>query len=207
MPRNRPPHSAYQPPMPTIDAASSVPRNRDSVQTRESTSSSLYPMSTHTVSPSESSLSPHSLISQTQDNGITTFDPDSQVVDEFDGDDVSYRLRLLVKNSYFLPPAHSKPSSSDLTSPLKAQEMSSRAGTPTFLGFFRLGRSRSRPSTPSSSTTAVESCGPMLRTTSDSNTVNGRMHRSQARPMPRSPSQPFHKGALKRPYGSGCCRA
>jgi hypothetical protein len=99
-------------------------------------------MSTHTVSPSESSLSPHSLISQTHDNGIgiTTFDPDSQVTDEFDGDDVSYRLRLLVKNSYFLPPAHSKPSSSDLMSSLKAQKPSSRAGTPTFLGPLSIGQ-------------------------------------------------------------------
>lgn len=158
-------------------------------------------MSTHTVSPSESSLSPHSLISQTQDNRIIAVDPDSQVVDEFDGDDVSYRLRLLVKNNYFLPPAHSKPSSSDLTSPLKAQKSSSRAGTPTFLDLFRLGKSKSRPSTPSSSTTAVESCGPMLRTTSDSPTVNGRIPRSQARPMPRSPSQPYYKGAAKDPTG------
>lgn len=158
-------------------------------------------MSTHTVSPSESSLSPHSLISQTQDNRIVAVDPDNQVTDEFDGDDVSYRLRLLVKNSYFLPPAHSKPSSSDLTPPLKAQKLSSRAGTPTFLDLFRLGRSRSRPSTPSSSTTAVESCGPMLRTTSDTVTANGCIPRMQARPMPRSPSQPFYKGAPKDPTG------
>lgn len=183
------PPSAYQPPLPTIDTASSAHGKHDSVESRlSSTASSVYPNSTQTVSPSESSLSPHSLPGQPHDNGaIAAFDQDS----DYSGDDVSYRLRLLVKNSYFLPPAHSKPSSADLTSPLKASKLSSRAGTPTFLDLFRLGKSRSRPSTPASSTTtAVESIGPILRTTSDSATMGGYIPRSRTRSMPRSVARP-----------------
>jgi hypothetical protein len=151
----------------------------------------VYPNSTHTVSPSESSLSPHSLPGQPHDHGIAAFDQDS----DYSGDDVSYRLRLLVKNSYFLPPAHSKPSSSDLTSPLKSSKLSSRAGTPTFLDLFRLGKSKSRPSTPASSTTtAVESIGPILRTTSDSATMGGYIPRMRTRSMPRNVTRPSPNG-------------
>ena len=150
----------------------------------------MYPNSSHTISPSESSLSPHSLPGQ-QDNGIVAVDPDS----DYSGDDVSYRLRLLVNNSYFLPPAHSKPSQSDLTLPSKTSKPSSRAGTPTFLDLFRLGKSRSRPSTPASSTTtAVESMGPILRTTSDSVTMGGYIPRSRTRSMPRNPARPPPNG-------------
>ncbi|KIM84904.1 hypothetical protein PILCRDRAFT_374876 [Piloderma croceum F 1598] len=176
-----------------IDTASGVHGKHHSVQTRvSSTASSVYPNSSHTISPSESSsLSPHSLPGQPHDNGITAFDPDS----DYSGDDVSYRIRLLVKNSYFLPPAHSKPSSSDLTSPLKASKPSSRAGTPTLFDLFRLGKSKSRPSTPSSSsTTAVESMGPILRTTSDSATMGGYAPRSRAGSMPRSTARPSPNG-------------
>lgn len=207
MPRTHAP-SAYQepPPLPAIDTVSSVRGNRDSVQTRASSSaSSVYPNSNHTVSPSESSVSPHSLIAQPYDNGgvaAANADVDDENLDGFEGDDVSYRLRLLVKNSYFLPPAHSKPLSSDLISPMKPQKLSSRAGTPTFLDLFRLGKSKSRPSTPSSSsTTATESMVPILRTTSDTTSVGGRVPRMQARALPRSPSQPFHHGPSKDPTG------
>lgn len=185
--------SAYQPPLPTIDTASSAHGKHDSVESRlSSTASSVYPNSTQTVSPSESSLSPHSLPGQPHDQGaIAAFDQDS----DYSGDDVSYRLRLLVKNSYFLPPAHSKPSTADLTSQVKASKVSSRAGTPTFLDLFRLGKSRSRPSTPASSTTtAVESIGPILRTTSDSATMGGYIPRSRARSMPRSIARPSPNG-------------
>lgn len=171
-------------PLPTNGTASGAHGKNDSVQTRVSnTSSSLYPQSTYTIAPSF--ISPRLPVGRIEDDddddhGIDSVDSDSPVSEQYDGDDVSYRLRLLVSNSYFLPPAHSKPSSSDLTLPLKPPKTFSRAGTPTFLDLFRLGKSRSRPSTASSSTTAVESLGPMLRTTSDSATVPGYTLRSQA---------------------------
>lgn len=204
MPRIRPPPSVNSSALP-LDTASGVGRKR-SVQTRmSSTSSSVYPNSTHTLSPSESSASgsPRSPESQLQDNrAVASFDPDGEMSSDFDGDDVAYRLRLLVKNSYFLPPAHSKPLSTDLTSPMKSQKPPSRAGTPTFLDLFRLGKSKSRPSTASSSTTAVESNGPVLRTTSDTTTVGRFAPKSQLRSMhPRSASQPFHHAPSKTPAG------
>jgi hypothetical protein len=49
-------------------------------------------------------------------------DPDETYNDHqaFYTDDVSYHLRLLLNNNYFLPPAHSKPSLSDFASPVAA---------------------------------------------------------------------------------------
>ena len=77
----------------------------------------------------------------------------------YDGDDVAYRLRLLVKNNYFLPPAHMKPSPEDFAASTNAK----KSPTPTFLDIFRVGKSRSRPTL----ITSALGSGPMLRTTSD----------------------------------------
>ena len=204
MPRIRPPPGVNSSALPH-DTACGVRRKRSAQIRMSSTSSSVYPNSTHTLSPSESSASgsPRSPESQLQDNhAVSSFDPDGEMSSDFDGDDVSYRLRLLVKNSYFLPPAHSKPLSSDLTSPLKAQKQPSRAATPTFLDLFRLGKSKSRPSTASSSTTAVESNGPVLRTASDTTMAGRYAPKSQLRSMhPRGVSQPFHHAPSKTPAG------
>jgi len=91
--------------------------------------------------------------------------PEVNDVQEYDSDDVSYRLRLLVKNNYFLPPAHSKPSPEDFasTSPSAAR----KASTP-FLDLFRVGKSKSKPSTPPGPSPGFDPSAPMLRTTSDS---------------------------------------
>ena len=76
---------------------------------------------------------------------------------DFDTDDVSLRLRLLVNNSYFLPPAHSKPTIADLSN----SDAAKRSPKPTTQGFFDLFRkAKSKPTAP------VEP--PRLRATSES---------------------------------------
>ncbi|KAG2351493.1 hypothetical protein BDR07DRAFT_1443911 [Suillus spraguei] len=82
-------------------------------------------------------------------------------VQEFN-DDVSYRLQLLVKNNYFLPPAHSKPY------------------------YFRVGKSRSKPASPD-----PFDGSPMLRVTSDSTTVSGYIPRGAPQTF-RSPKNVQH---------------
>ncbi|KAF7970837.1 hypothetical protein HWV62_22790 [Athelia sp. TMB] len=184
MPRHRPPPLST----PTQGAASGAHGKNDSVQTRVSnTSSSLYPQSPHTVIDTSDSNNQHSQTAPPQDDchedHVSDMDSDSPISEQYDGDDVSYRLRLLVSNSYFLPPAHSKPIPNDLVLPMKGQKSLSRPGAPTFLDLFRLGKSKSRPSTSSSSTTIAESTGPTLRTTSEgAATFPGYSPGSQARP-------------------------
>lgn len=144
-----------------------------------STSSSLYPPSTSSESYPESSL--HSL--PDKDGDISSFSP--HIVTranstDFDVDDVSYRLRLLVNNNYFLPPAHSKPSPLSLapqTAPPIQKDLK-LAGS-TFLDFFRMGKSKSKPATPTpQSPPAIDQPPPLLRTTSDSTTAGGYIPRS-----------------------------
>jgi hypothetical protein len=151
---------------------------------QSTTSSSIFPASTPSASgPTSTPSSPRSQ-EYFQGNGISSYDPEASNYREFDDDDVSYRLRLLVKNNYFLPPAHSKPSSSDLaSSSLKPPKKSPRSTTPTFLDLFRVGRSKSKQPSPESST---ESLLPILRTTSDSTTASGYAVRS---PNPQSSPQ------------------
>lgn len=80
---------------------------RDSGVTHQSTtSSSLYPRSTST---GESYMSPPSLPpNDIDDRHIITVDPEENPhedeLHEMDADDVSYRLRLLMQNNYYLPP-------------------------------------------------------------------------------------------------------
>jgi hypothetical protein len=107
-------------------------------------------------------------------------------VQEYDSDDVSYRLRLLVKNNYFLPPAHSKPSPADFaSSSLNSAKKSPRAATPTFLDIFRVGKSRSKPTTPTGTPPGFDPMAPMLRTTADSIAAPYALRS----PLPRSSSQ------------------
>jgi hypothetical protein len=150
---------------------------RDSLLTQQSsTSSSIYPMSTSTGT--QSPPSPLSPAIQERGMPIPAFDLDVPRVQEFDTDDVSYRLQLLVKNSYFLPPAHSKPSPADF--PPSTFNNSKRAPAPAFLDLFRVGKPKSKPSSPE----GVNGATPMLRVTSDSTIVSG--HVSHARASPQS---------------------
>ncbi|KAJ7727283.1 hypothetical protein DFH07DRAFT_1066546 [Mycena maculata] len=175
---------------------------RDSVHSQESGftqsggSSSLYPASTSTASGTESPPSPRSIAEQEGNNDVSSFDPELEL-QEYDGDDVSYRLRLLVKNNYFLPPAHSKPSSSDFAATVNSKKASRPPPTPTFFDMFR--KSRSKPSTPTGAGQTFDFLTPALRTTSDSTTVSAY---SPQQPRRRSSSQaPTHPRALQDPSG------
>ena len=92
-----------------------------------------------------------------QQQDISTVVEDVEGMQNYDGDDVAYRLRLLVKNNYFLPPAHMKPSPEDFAASTNAK----KSPTPTFLDIFRVGKSKSRPAL------VTSTFGPILRTTSD----------------------------------------
>ncbi|KIK42446.1 hypothetical protein CY34DRAFT_804965 [Suillus luteus UH-Slu-Lm8-n1] len=173
------PPSAFRPnPADSDHTRSSV---RDSLLTQQSsTSSSLYPLTTSigTESP-PSPLSP-----TTHDHGviIPALEIDEPMrVQEFNADDVSYRLQLLVKNNYFLPPAHSKPCPADF-----APNISKKATTPAFLDYFRVGKSKSKPASPESFDGS-----PMLRVTSDSTTVSGYVPRGAPQTF-RSPKNVQH---------------
>lgn len=106
-------------------------------------------------------------------------------VQEYDSDDVSYRLRLLVKNNYFLPPAHSKPSAADFAPPVDPQK---KSPTPGFLDIFRVGKSKSKPTTPTGTGPGSNPMAPMLRTTADSITAPYTTRQHQ----PRAPGQLTH---------------
>jgi len=161
---------------------------RDSLSTQVSgISSSVYPPSTPTVSGPESPLSPHSMVEQ-----IETHDASCDVgeIQEYYGDDVSYRLQLLMKNSYFLPPAHSKPSPADLAPPSLNAHLPSkklaRAITPTFLDLF-WGKSKSKSS---AQTSAGDSPPPALRTAADSIAPSYTLQPRFSSAVPRIPTRP-----------------
>ncbi|KAG0705665.1 hypothetical protein DFH29DRAFT_825861 [Suillus ampliporus] len=175
------PPSAFRPNHTESDhARSSV---RDSLLTQQSsTSSSLYPLTTSFGT--ESPPSPLSPI--TQDHGVVipAFEIDGPPrVQEFNTDDVSYRLQLLVKNNYFLPPAHSKPSPADFAPFVTTGK---KATSPAFLDYFRVGKSRSKPASPDS-----YDGSPMLRVTSDSAIVPGYVPRGAPQAF-RSPKSVQH---------------
>ncbi|CAE6454982.1 unnamed protein product [Rhizoctonia solani] len=131
----------YQPPQPTypLPHSRSVKKQRESMITQSSgqTMSSLYPASSssHTgpdSPPSPSTPSAHSSVDPVQTPGFAV-----------DADDVSYRLRLLVRNNYFLPPAHSKPNHSELSLLSPAPPVAAaKTPSPTFRDLFRVGRPR-----------------------------------------------------------------
>ncbi|KAF8807024.1 hypothetical protein BYT27DRAFT_7338957 [Phlegmacium glaucopus] len=157
----RPPPSAFS----RDPALTPVANVRDSVSTHQSgSSSSLYPPSTSTTSMPGSPTSPLSMSDRIDQLILPSVAPEVNDVQEYDSDDVSYRLRLLVKNNYFLPPAHSKPSPEDFAS---TSPNARKASTP-FLDLFRVGKSKSKPSTPPGPSPGFDSAAPMLRTTSDS---------------------------------------
>ena len=163
------------------------------VTVRSGTASSVYPLSSSTVSGTESPSSPRSIADSFQDHHISSVDPDEPYDDyqSFHTDDVSYRLRLLLSNNYFLPPAHAKPSPSDFASPVAAPyKKAARSAAPTFLDLFRVGKARSKPTTPPSPLTP-DAGPPRLRTTADSTTTSLRAPGSRIDPVPRRPVVPI----------------
>ncbi len=168
-------------------------RLRESNLTMQSgTASSVYPLSSSTVSGTESPCSPRSIADSFPDNHISSVDPDEPYDDyqAFNTDDVSYRLRLLVSNNYFLPPAHSKPSPSAFASPVTApSKKTAKSVGPAFLDIFRVGKARSKPTTPTAPT-PPELGPPRLRTTADSTITSSRAASARADPGPRGPISP-----------------
>lgn len=156
------------------------------------TASSVYPLSSSTVSGTESPPSPRSIADSFQDNHISSVDPDEPYDDyqALNTDDVSYRLRLLLNNNYFLPPAHSRPSPSDFASPVAtSNKKAAKSAAPTFLDLFRVGKARSKPNTPPSPLTP-EVGPPRLRTTADSTITSSRAPSSHVDPAPHRPVVP-----------------
>ena len=142
----------------------SRPRDRPRDSLQSGTSSSLYPASTHTSTPMDRALSPQSYFEQMPGViEVPTLAENESGYRDFDTDDVSLRLRLLVNNSYFLPPAHSKPTIADLSNS-DAAKRTPKPVSPGFFDIFRIGKTRSKPTTP------VTSEPPRLRATSESNT-------------------------------------
>ncbi|KAF9450334.1 hypothetical protein P691DRAFT_810524 [Macrolepiota fuliginosa MF-IS2] len=165
-----------------------TPNVRDSISTQKSsTCSSFYPPSTSTISGPESPTSPLVTAEEelSQQPNISLLTEGVDEMQEYDGDDVAYRLRLLVNNNYFLPPAHMKPSPEDFAASMNAKKPQKHSA-PTFLDIFRVGKSKSKPTTP---VTPGFGVGPILRTTSDSITPS-----YVRRPQTRTP-QPSHLSA------------
>ncbi|KAF9048714.1 hypothetical protein BJ165DRAFT_1526137 [Panaeolus papilionaceus] len=163
----RPPPSAF-----SRDPALTPINVRDSVSTNQSgISSSLYPPSTSTASGPESPTSPPYLEDHfpSIDQPPFAMAPEVNEVQDYDSDDVSYRLRLLVKNNYFLPPAHHKPSPADFA-PVNPNPPK-KSAAPAFLDIFRVGKSKSKPTTPTIPTPGFDALGAMRRTTPDAITT------------------------------------
>ena len=115
---------------------------------------------------------------------------------EFNPDDVSYRLRLLLNNSYFLPPAHTKPSHLSLAPNTAEAVKKGKPANGGLLDFFRLGKSKSKPASPApGSPPAIDGAGPILRTTSDMPSASGLLHRAQQRPLGSSTLPPPQPGS------------
>ncbi|TDL25779.1 hypothetical protein BD410DRAFT_607610 [Rickenella mellea] len=195
-------------PMPPIPNYSSRQLLRETMLKRESgTSSSLYPPSVSSVSGTESlpslpSLpSPRSLASVERYDSVRSVDPDDdeddinphmQELHDLDADDVSYRLRLLVKNNYYLPPAHAKPYPPNLMPSAPASKKPSpKSSSPTFLDIFKVGKSRSKATTPEKPTfppgvQVLQGLLPALRTTSDATTLSATYPHPHASRSPHS---------------------
>lgn len=127
----------------------------------------------------ESPPSPLSPVLPERGVPVPALEFDVPKVQKFDADDVSYRLQLLVKNSYFLPPAHSKPSPADFSPSLNN---SKKALSPTFLDLFRVGKPKSKPPSPD----VANGTSPIFRVTSDSTTASGQVARDNGRPSPQA---------------------
>lgn len=157
--------SSRGPPTPvefTMPRPSHRDRRGDSLQS--GTSTSLYPASTHTSTPMDRALSPQSHFEQMPEViEVPTLAENESGYRDFDTDDVSLRLRLLVNNSYFLPPAHSKPTIADLSNS-DAAKRALKPIVPGFFDIFRIGKAKSKPTTP------VTAEPPRLRATSESHT-------------------------------------
>lgn len=178
---------------------------RDSNVTHQSTtSSSLYPKSTSTESslPSPVSLSHHGHDVDAQ-LIIAYPEDESQVqlneLNEMDHDEVSYRLRLLMQNNYYLPPAHSKPFK-DIPSADPSKKSPLKSSSPTALLDLLKGVGKRR-NTADQRGFAAASTAPMLRATNDPSTMSGLLRPPNAQtaaafPTPARPREDAKKGRV-----------
>lgn len=134
-------------------------------------------------------MSPPSLPSNDADHHIIAVDPNDpdeglglREMDEMDADDVSYRLRLLMQNNYYLPPAHLKPFDYSPVSESPKKSPKSSSSPTTFLDIFKVGKLRSSPK-------QGKGAAPILRTTGDDSTVSGIGRPQHVRPPA---NQPHH---------------
>ncbi|KAG9010454.1 hypothetical protein FRB94_010417 [Tulasnella sp. JGI-2019a] len=157
-----------------------VTHNSSSVYPALSISSNSYSGPPSPSSPSSSSFAPSI---QTNGTGDTDDIRNNGLRFALDPDDVSGRLRLLVKNNYYLPPAHSKPSQSDLQNLAVAADAINppTKTTPSFLDIFRVGKPAKPPplAPPPSSRVAPHTHQPLqtrLRKAQSQGNINGRAH-------------------------------
>ena len=150
-------------------------RLRESNVTMQSgTASSVYLLSSFTVSRTESPCSPRSLTDSFQHNHISSVDPMNCMMTIKLSTRTTFRIRFvfLSATTTFYPPAHSKPSPSAFASPVTApsKKMAKSVG-PALLDIFRVGKAQSKPTT-LTSPSAPELGPPRLRTTADLTTTH-----------------------------------
>ncbi|KAF8308922.1 uncharacterized protein EI90DRAFT_1625625 [Cantharellus anzutake] len=115
------------------------PRGSTLTQTSGATlSSALYPLSTlygtGTETPSSPSTRTYSPVIEVDE---TESDDDTVQKPTLDPEDMSYRLKLLIRNNYYLPPAHTKPAHIDTR--FAQEPQSSKRGAPVIRNLFRIG--------------------------------------------------------------------
>ncbi|EIW84027.1 hypothetical protein CONPUDRAFT_70906 [Coniophora puteana RWD-64-598 SS2] len=147
----------------SVEIERKVSNTRDSILTQGSTESSIYPASTPTdtdmtTTAPPSPLSPLSPVRPNHALNVSLGQLHQSRLHDFNADDVSYRLRLMVKNNYFLPPMHTKPFSYDISTPITSTK---KSPVPSFLDFLRPGKSRAAPPTPPAERTERTLVDPM----------------------------------------------
>ena len=144
------------------------PRGSTVTQTSGATlSSALYPLSTHdgtgTETPSTPSTRTYSPVIEVDE---TESDDDNSNNPILDPEDMSYRLKLLIRNNYYLPPAHAKPTHVDTR--LAQETASPKIAGPAIRNLFRIGGpKRANMKRPQATSTHVSNRPPRLDTLID----------------------------------------
>lgn len=132
-------------------AATHVPHNSQGTTTSAYPPSSSHSSRSSSPSPEPSRTPSPALPPEQPTKSNTSYSPAL----DLDPDDVNARLRLLVNNSYYLPPAHTKPELSPIYLSPKPSPPS------TFKDFFRVGKRKDRK-TPEPNPTSLNAKRPAL---------------------------------------------
>jgi hypothetical protein len=160
------------------------------VTVRSGTALSMYPLSSSTVSGTESPSSPRSIADSFQDHHISSVDPDEPYDDYQAFHNVSYRHRLLLNNNYFFStrPLQAVPFRLRVPHGCTIQE-GNKICCSHLSRYFCVGKARSKPTTPTPLTPDV---GPLrLRTIADSTITLLRVPSSCVDPVPHCPIIPI----------------